>query len=110
RLPQPGTSRPFTNSRDQRRLAGWGSSERSRPAHSAPAARPAPGPSARRPDGPPGVGAGSGAGGGPDGGNPVPGADNLPNSNPGGTNTSSGQASGGACIEAGWLTVGVYRN
>jgi hypothetical protein len=34
----------------------------------------------------------------------------LPNSNPGGTKTSSGQACGGACIEAGWLTVGVYRN
>src|SRR5689334_23988914 len=105
-IPQPRKSRPFTNSRAQRRLAGWGSSERSRPAHSAPAARPAPGPSARRPDGC----TGTGPDGCADGGDPVPGADNLPNSNPGGTNTSSGQACGGACIETGWLTVGVYRN
>src|SRR6478735_934082 len=109
-IPQPRNSRPFTNSRAQRRLTGWGSSERSRPAHSAPAARPAPGPSGRRPDGWPGIGPGSGPDGCADGGIPAPGADNLPNSNPGGTNTSSGQACGGACIEAGWLTVGVYRN
>src|SRR6516225_8062151 len=32
--PQPRNSRPARNSRDQRRLAGWGSSERSSPAHS----------------------------------------------------------------------------
>ena len=48
-IPQPRNSRPFTNSRDQRRLTGWGSSERSSPVHSAPAARA--GPSSRRPGG-----------------------------------------------------------
>src|SRR5689334_19670140 len=69
-IPQPRNSRPFTNSRDQRRLAGWGSSERSRLAHSAP------GPSARRPDGRSGIGPGSGPDGCADGGNPVPGGDN----------------------------------
>ena len=37
--PQPRNSSPARNSRDHRRLAGWGSSERSSPAHSAPAAR-----------------------------------------------------------------------
>ena len=99
-IPQPRNSRPFTNSRDQRRLTGWGSSERSRPAHSALAARPAPGPSARRP--------GAGRGGA---GKPAPGPVVSPNSKPGGMNTSSsGQACGGACIDVGWLTVGVYRN
>src|SRR6266702_2361968 len=98
-IPQPRNSRPFTNSRDQRRLTGWGSSERSRPAHSAPAARPAPGASAGRP------GAGGGAG------KPAPGPVVSPNSKPGGMITSSsGQACGGACIDVGWLTVGVYRN
>src|ERR1700759_2213196 len=91
-IPQPRNSRPFTNSRNQRRLTGWGSSERSRPAHSAPAAWPTPGPSARGPDGRPGIGPGSGPDGCADGGDPVPGADNLPNSNPGGAKTSSGQA------------------
>ena len=35
-IPQPRNSRPARNSRDQRRLTGWGSSERSSPAHSAP--------------------------------------------------------------------------
>ena len=36
---QPRNSSPARNSWDHRRLAGWGSSERSSPAHSAPAAR-----------------------------------------------------------------------
>ena len=36
--PQPRKSRPARNSRDHWRLGGWGSSERSSPAHSAPAA------------------------------------------------------------------------
>ena len=57
-IPQPRNSRPFTNSRDQRRLAGWGSSERSRPAHSAPAAR-------RRAVRGPSAAAGAGRAGGP---------------------------------------------
>ena len=123
-IPQPRNSRPATNSRDQRRLTGWGRSERSRPAHSAPAALS--GPSSRRRGGRPGNGpdwcAGSGpdgcagragpaCGGGPDGGvNAAPGLVVSPNSNPGGMNTSSGQACGGACTDIGWLTVGVYRN
>ena len=123
-IPQPRNSRPAANSWDQRRLTGWGRSERSRPAHSAPAALS--GPSSRRRGGRPGSGpdwcAGSGpdgcagragpaCGGGPDGGvNAAPGLVVSPNSNPGGMNTSSGQACGGACTDIGWLTVGVYRN
>ena len=39
RNPQPRNSSPSRNSRDHRRLTGWGSSERSSPAHSALAAR-----------------------------------------------------------------------
>src|SRR5580692_1024978 len=52
-IPQPRNSRPARNSRDQRRLTGWGSSERSRLAHSAPAA--GAGPSSRRAAGRPGA-------------------------------------------------------
>ena len=42
-IPQPRNSRPARNSRDQRRLTGWGSSEPSSLVHSAPAARGGPG-------------------------------------------------------------------
>src|SRR5213079_882445 len=113
-IPQPRNSRPFTNSRDQRRLTGWGNSERSSLVHSAPASLA--GPSSRR-SGPPARWAGSG----PDGctgrgggGNPAPGRFVSANSNPGEMNASSSGHSRGdtprAPPDQGWLTVVVYRN
>src|SRR5690348_16732268 len=83
-IPQPRNCRPAANSRDQRRLTGWGSSERSRLAHSAPARA---GPSSRRPAGGPGYG--------PDGCAGPTGPDGY--TGPGEVKTSSpGQACGGA--------------
>ena len=62
-IPQPRNSRPARNSRDQRRLTGWGSSEPSSLVHSAPAARGGPDGRGGRggPAAPPGAGRDGGA-------------------------------------------------
>ena len=115
-IPQPRNSRPFTNSRDQRRLTGWGSSERSRPAHSAPAARPAGPSSRRRRPGRPGAGR-TGA---------RPGTRCRTGALAAGTRCRArttcrtriragrtrhrARPAAGPASTAGWLTVGVYRN
>ena len=130
-IPQPRNSRPATNSRDQRRLTGWGSERAEQPGplgagRPARAVLAAAGRAAReragrvRGAGGPVLRGSAGSGGtplpeppeaGPDGGaNAAPGLAVSPNSKPGGMNTPSGQACGGACIDIGWLTVGVYRN
>ena len=113
-IPQPRNSRPARNSRDQRRLTGWGSSERSRLAHSAPAVLGSgrtpwppwtpwpPGPSWPLPARPAGRSEGDRRSGG------AAFCVRSSNSNPG---MAGGSSSGHACggTDSGWLTVGVYR-